>query len=73
MHFETCLVSDVTLIAPTLPQWSALMHYYVTSGHRLPGPELRVPRPRGPGSLGGDSEMSPAANSAVAQTLPSLI
>ena len=59
-------------VVTLLSLWPQLMPSHA-SGHRLPGPGLRVPGQRRARPLGGDTEMSSASDSAVAQTVPSLI
>ena len=62
----------ITLPLPVVSLWPQLMPSHA-SGHRLPGPELRVPGQRRARPLGGDTEVSSASVSAVAQAVPSLI
>ena len=64
--------SHYSATASGQPLASVLMPSHV-SGHRLPGPGLRVPGQRRARPLGGDTEVSSASDSAVAQTGPSLI
>ena len=73
-YFHTLCLKKVrpASVVTLLSLWPQLMPSHA-SGHRLPGPELRVPGQRRARPLGGDTEMSSASDSAVAQTVPSLI